>query len=106
MEEVKAQDVTHPKTPKSLREVLERAPEDKQKAYVWTDDEQAESVKDALLAELWICDAPMTGEELILYEGNGQFAHYEVTRRIYGANIAEMAGVWNLYVKLIKKGNK
>ena len=104
MGEVKAPDVPRPMTPEWLREKL-KVPEGKQKAYVWMDDEQAESVKDSLLAELWICDAPMPGEELILYEGNGQFAHYEVTRRIYGANIAENVGVWNLYVKLIKKAD-
>ena len=103
MGEVKAPDIPRPKMPESLREMLELDPEGKQKAYVWSDDEQAESVKDSLLAELWICDAPMPGEELILYGGDGQFAHYEVTRRIYGANIAEKVGVWNLYVKLIKR---
>lgn len=105
MGEVKTPDIPCPKIPEWLKEGL-KTPEGKQKAYVWIDDEQAKSVKDSLLAELWICDAPMPGEELIIYEGDGLFVHYEVTRRIYGANIAEKVGVWNLYVKFLLKEYK
>ena len=74
---------------------------DKQKAYIWI-DENMDSMR-SLLAEIYICDAPLPGEEFILYEGNGEFKHYEVTRRIFGANKAEKVGVWNIYLKPIKK---
>ena len=75
---------------------------DKQKAYIWIDDDRIESMQ-SLIAEIFICDAPLPGEEFILYEGNGEFKHYEVTRRIFGANKAEKVGVWNIYLKPIKK---
>ena len=74
----------------------------KQKAYIWFDDESMKSMQPliaSLITEIWIYDAPQPGETLVLYEGEGKFSNYEVTRRIFGVNKIENMGVWNIYVK-------
>jgi hypothetical protein len=84
-------------TPASIS--FEKIPEGKQKAYVWLISEDPGKEKDTLLATLWICDAPLPEERLILYTEDGKFKYYEVKYRIYGANALHRTGVWNLYVK-------
>ena len=55
------------------------------------------------IADLWTTSVPDIGEQIILWD-KGEHHHYEVTRRIYGANVEEKVGVWNLYVKPKRKG--
>lgn len=60
---------------------------------------------DEIIADLWTCSVPDVGEYMIIWD-KGAHHHYEVTKRIYGANAEEKVGVWNLYVSPKKKGKK
>ena len=64
-----------------------------QHVYVFHDDEDGD-----IIADFWTCSVPDVGEYMILWDKNAHH-HYEVSRRIYGANADEKVGTWNLYVK-------
>ena len=70
----------------------------KMHVYLFHDNDDGEQITD-----LWTTSVPDIGEQLILWD-KGEHHHYEVTRRIYGANAEEKVGVWNLYVKPKRKG--
>ena len=70
----------------------------KMQVYVFHDDDDGEQI-----ADLWTTSVPDISEQMILWDIN-EHHHYEVTRRIYGANAEEKVGVWNLYVKPKIKG--
>jgi hypothetical protein len=69
-----------------------------QHVYIFKDEEVGD-----IICDLWTTSVPDIGEQMILWN-NGEHHHYEVTRRIYGANAEEKVGVWNLYVKQKRKG--
>ena len=71
-----------------------------QHVYVFHDDDDG-----YIITDLWACSVPAVGEYMIIWD-KGAHHHYEVTKRIYGANAEEKVGVWNLYVSPKKKGNK
>ena len=71
-----------------------------QHVYVFHDDEDGD-----IITDLWTCSVPDVGEYMIIWD-KGAHHHYEVTKRIYGANAEEKVGVWNLYVSPKKKGKK
>ncbi len=68
-----------------------------QHVYIFRNEEEGD-----IIADLWTTSAPDVGEKLILWN-DGDFHHYKVTNRIYGANAQEKVGVWNIYVEPIKK---
>ena len=70
----------------------------RQHVYVFHDDEDSD-----IITDLWTCSVSDVGEYMIIWD-NGAHHHYEVTKRIYGANAEEKVGVWNLYVSPKKKG--
>ena len=70
----------------------------KMHVYLFHDNDDGEQIID-----LWTTSVPDIGEHMILWD-KGEYYHYEVTRRIYGANAEEKVGVWNLYVKPKRKG--
>ena len=72
----------------------------KMHVYVFHDDEDGD-----IITDLWTCSVPDVGEYMIIWD-KGAHHHYEVTKRIYGANAEEKVGVWNLYVSPKKKGKK
>lgn len=69
-----------------------------QHVYISKDEEAGD-----IICDLWTTSVPDIGEQIILWD-KGEHHHYEVTRRIYGANAEEKVGVWNLYVKPKRKG--
>ena len=69
-----------------------------QHVYIFKGEEAGD-----IICDLWTTSVPDIGEQMILWD-NGEYHHYEVTRRIYGANAEEKVGVWNLYVKPKRKG--
>ena len=71
-----------------------------QHVYVFHDDEDGD-----IITDLWTCSVPDVGEYMIIWD-KGAHHHYEVTKRIYGANAEEKVGVWNIYVSPKKKGKK
>lgn len=58
-----------------------------------------------IITDLWTYSVPDVGEYMIIWD-KGAHHHYEVTKRIYGANAEEKVGVWNLYASPKKKGKK
>ena len=103
MGEIKAPDIPRPKPDRDVLQRILYRPDGMQKACVWLDGGRRASEHE-LLAELWVCDAPLPGEELMLREGDAQSAlRYEVTRRVFCADTEEMRGKWDLYVRLIGK---
>lgn len=60
--------------------------------YVFHDAEDGD-----IITDLWTCGVPDVGEYIIIWK-DGAHHHYEVTRRIYGANADEKVGAWNIYV--------
>lgn len=71
----------------------EEKPKGKMHVYIFRDNEDGD-----LIADIWTCSVPDVGEYMIVWD-KGSHHHYEVTRRIYGANAEDKVGTWNLYVK-------
>ena len=78
----------------------EEKPKGKMHVYIFHDDEDGD-----IIADIWTCSVPEVGEYMIVWD-KGSHHHYEVTRRIYGANAEDKVGTWNLYVKPKNKGKK
>ena len=69
---------------------------EKQHVYIFKNEEAGD-----IICDLWTTSVPDIGEKIVLWD-NGSFRHYELRNRIYGGNIQEKVGVWNLYVEPIK----
>lgn len=82
----------------ALRAMFALRQNENQHVYIFKDEEAGD-----IICDLWTTSVPDIGEQLILWDKGGH-RHYEVTRRIYGANAEEKVGVWNLYVKPMRKG--
>lgn len=68
-----------------------------QHVYVFKDEEAGD-----IICDLWTTSVPDIGEKIVLWD-NGTFRHYILRNRIYGGNVQEKVGVWNLYVEPIKQ---
>ena len=68
----------------------------KQKCYIYNID------TGKLEFTIYVNDAPLVGENVIIYHKN-KFKHFTVVKRIFGANANNNTSVWNLYVHPDKK---
>ena len=69
----------------------------KMHVYLFHDNDDGEQITD-----LWTTSVPDIGEKIVRWD-NGTFRHYILRNRIYGGNVQEKVGVWNLYVEPIKQ---
>ena len=52
--------------------------------------------------EIHADEAPLEGDEVIVFDG--EFKTYTVEKRIYGVNIGEKSGCWNIYLRQKEPG--
>lgn len=56
----------------------------------------------AIVGDIWTHSVPDNDEKVILWNKEHGFRHYKVAYRIYGGNLEERTGAWNIYVKQSK----